>query len=52
MQNLAEMICIERKTHEDAANLTLKEGDIQGGPSSRGRVCQAAKEGKGFEWKN
>ena len=49
MQNLAEMICVECKTHEDAVNLTLKEGHIQGGPLSRGRACQADKEGKGFK---
>lgn len=52
MHNLAEMICGACKTHEGAVNLTLQEGHMQGGPSSRGRVCSADKEGKGFKGKN
>lgn len=46
MQNLTEKT--KCKTYENAINLTLKEGYIGGGPSNRGGVCQADKDGEGF----
>lgn len=49
MQNLTEKLWIKCVTHEDAVNLTLKEGHTRGGHSSRGGVCQADKEGKAFK---